>query len=239
MNNIKLRTVGWVVLIWLISTFTYYWGMSTLNESHRLVHEFITHDFILDNIVDVHDSTGIMVKWDDKAKIGYILTCAHVVHKHKDVPISILDEEGEKYEELCPVVATDTKHDLALLTTKRKIPVFKIMSDADYKRRIKPGMVVWAAGHPTDDIEGQMLSVGQIISRDFSYVCNFCPEHEKVEGILHNATIWYGCSGGPLIDPNTDQVVGLNFKLAPTLRSRYGLAIPAPVVNAFLAENLK
>lgn len=237
MKNIKQKSPNWIIVFLLLGLFSYHWAMSTIERGVQFRQEFRTHEFTIDNTINVNDSTGIMVGWDEKLSLGYILTCAHVVKGFEEVPVITIDHDATPHIEFGKVLHADYARDLAIVTVKKKMPLFTVMSDSDFKRHVKPGMVVWASGYPTDDPAGQMLSVGYVIMTDYSIKCPYCPEHEEVRGIKHNATIWYGNSGGPLIDPSTGQVIGLNYKLVGVLKSDAGIAIPAPTVNAFLKEH--
>jgi S1-C subfamily serine protease len=237
MKNIKQQASGWIIVLWLMGLLTYHWGLSSIENSQQFKRESRTHDFMLNNLIEVEGSSGVMVHWDDKAKVGYVLTCAHVVRGHDTVHIVINNDQGEPYEEeICPVVNVDTEHDLALVLVKRRMPLFTVMSDLDFKLYVKKGMTVWAAGYPTEDTQGQMLTVGHIVSSNYSYFCSFCENHHVISGIFHDATIWYGCSGGPLVDPQSGKMVGLNFRLGPGFRSNRAMAISAPTINQYLRQ---
>lgn len=240
MRKTKKQTSGLLILLLIIGIFTYHWGLTTLNDQWRSEREYRTHSFVLDSMLEVNGSTGIMIKWDDSTKTGYVLTCAHVVERHIYGPISIIrmvdSSTGQLSHENGEVWYYDQDKDLAIVAVKTKYPLFTIIDDVDYKEWVKPGLVVWSAGNPTGDTGGQMLTVGHVIDPTHSYNCPHCEDHEKISGILHDATTWYGFSGGPLIEPQTNRVIGLNFRLGPHHKSDTGMAVPAPVINQFLKE---
>lgn len=223
-----------IILLWFLSIFTYHWGMKTLEDQIQVTQNMLTHDYALDGMIVVNGSTGVMVGWNDKLNAGYVLTCRHVVRGRQKVKVEVPQSYGDPYTEVCPVMYLDHASDLAVVLMTKRMPLFKIMPDKEFESRVQVGMPVWAAGQPTEDPEGQMLTYGHVVNPNASYKCPFCPDHETVSGISHNATIWYGFSGGPLIDAKTGMVIGINYKLGPAMRSFDAMAVPAPTINAFL-----
>lgn len=236
MKRMKEWLPALVIMLWGLSIFSYHWGMSVLDNQIRTAQNMMVHDYALYGMVSVNGSAGIMIGWNEKLKLGYVLTCRHVTHGHKKATIEVPQSYGEPYKEVGDVLYVDDKSDLAIVTMTKKMLVFDIMSDKEFQSRVKPGMAVWAAGQPTEDVEGQMLTYGHVVDPNRSFQCPFCPDHETVTGISHDATMWYGFSGGPLIDASTGKVIGINFKLGPSLRSLDGMAIPAPAINTFLKK---
>lgn len=163
-------------------------------------------------IVETKDGVGgsaFVINWEFKSSKGkkVFITANHVV---RGVPIGdsvllryrinlggnledILTTSGE-------LVLTDSVNDLAVIVSRDVMDIFK--SPFDIHKGGAPGDVVFAVGYP-GDVFPAIVSAGYVRSNG--------------ERIYHTATIWYGNSGGPLVDCN-GRVIGVNIAMTGLLR---------------------
>lgn len=173
----------------------------------------------------VGGGTGFVISAD-----GYILTNHHVVNNAKDVRVRI---PKAKRSAVVEVVASDPAVDIALLRIKdTKGLELKPLSLAP-GRTINRGEPVAVLGFPLGDMVGSGLKLT-------TGVISATPEAGNENKLVLDAKVNPGNSGGPLLDSN-GAVIGIvsakSFGFGNI--ESYGLAIPAPEVEAFLKKHLK
>ena len=173
----------------------------------------------------VGGGTGFVIAND-----GYMLTNHHVVHDARQVRVRI---PKSKRSALVEVVASDPTVDIALLRIKDiKGLDLKPLSLAT-GRAINRGEPVAVLGFPLGDMVGSGLKLT-------TGVISATPEAGNENKLVLDAKVNPGNSGGPLLD-SQGAVIGIvsakSFGFGNI--ESYGLAIPAPVVEAFLKKHLK
>jgi serine protease Do len=161
--------------------------------------------------------TGAGVLWPPE---GLIVTNAHVVRRHTP-RVTLADGHPLPTQ----VLSTDAKHDLAVLSTSTHgLPAIDLRTSWP----LRPGEWVLACGHPWG-VAGA-TTVGMVIDTGVP------PELPRVPGELIQVSLHLrpGHSGGPLVDGH-GRLVGINTMMAGP---EVGLAIPLPVINAFLRRVL-
>jgi S1-C subfamily serine protease len=173
----------------------------------------------------VGGGTGFVV-----APGGYILTNYHVIRDYRQIRIRIPEF---KKSLLAEKVADDEKADIALLRLKNAGAIdLKPLAIAG-QRSVSRAERVAVLGFPLGDMVGSGLkfTVG---------VVSATPEAGNDNRLLLDAKVNPGNSGGPLLDAHGN-VIGMvtakSFAFANI--ESYGLAIPAPELEAFLKKNLK
>ena len=152
---------------------------------------------------------------------GLILTNAHVVERE---PVQVVLPQGDTLP--ARVVAQDKKLDIAALAVDAtNLTTIEIGES----RRLRPGQVVLALGHPW----GVMGSVSAGV------VIGLSSERPEMEGsrremIAVSLSLRPGNSGGPLVDAH-GRLLGITSMMTGP---EVGLAVPVHVVKAFLRENL-
>ena len=153
---------------------------------------------------------------------GDILTNAHVV---KDASYVMLkNSDGQEFNG--QVIGISEKTDIALVRVKElagKQPMPMAQGE------VAVGATVVAIGSPNDQpntaTEGEITAVGKSFSADYEY-----------SGLYEmTATLQKGSSGGPLIDAETESIIGINsiiLEETPEL----GYAIPIQSIAGQLAE---
>ena len=186
----------------------------------------------------VDGASGFMVRWYEAGKHGYILTAYHVVedrfHDKKPVLIEYLDSDLEHKQAEGTIVHWDKAKDLALVRTNVRFPVLPIMSDRPY-RSVNKFREVLAVGYPKEgNVHSQFITDGYIVNPKVEDKCPGCGKQHG--GLTHDASIWYGFSGGPALDVDTKKVIGVNIRFAPAKvsTSSFAASASAPEINAFL-----
>ena len=152
---------------------------------------------------------------------GLILTNAHVVERE---PVQVVLQQGDTLP--ARVVARDKHLDIAALAVDAtNLTTIEIGES----RRLRPGQVVLALGHPW----GVMGSVSAGV------VIGLSSERPEMEGsrremIAVSLSLRPGNSGGPLVDAH-GRLLGITSMMTGP---EVGLAVPVHVVKAFLRENL-
>jgi S1-C subfamily serine protease/thioredoxin-related protein len=161
---------------------------------------------------------------------GYILTNYHVIRDNRQIRVRI---PQIKKSVRAIVVADDQKADIALLRLENAAAIdLKPLALAG-QRSVNRGEPVAALGFPLGDMVGSGIKLT-------TGVVSATPEVGNDNRLVLDAKVNPGNSGGPLLD-SRGMVIGMvtakSFAFA-TIES-YGLAIPAPDLEAFLKKNLK
>lgn len=162
---------------------------------------------------------------------GYMLTNHHVVNNARQIRIRI---PKAKRSAVVEVVASDPTVDIALLRIKDTKGLELKPLSLVAGRTISRGEPVAVLGFPLGDMVGSGLKLT-------TGVISATPEAGNENKLVLDAKVNPGNSGGPLLDSN-GAVIGIvsakSFGGFGAIES-YGLAIPAPVVEAFLKKHLK
>jgi S1-C subfamily serine protease/thioredoxin-related protein len=173
----------------------------------------------------VGGGTGFVISGD-----GYMLTNHHVVNNARQVRVRIPRAKRSVQVE---VVASDQTADIALLRIKDIKGLDLKPLSVVAGRTINRGEPVAVLGFPLGDMvgSGMKLTTG---------VISATPEAGNQNKLVLDAKVNPGNSGGPLLDSNGG-VIGIvsakSFGFGNI--ESYGLAIPAPDVEAFLKKHLK
>ena len=152
---------------------------------------------------------------------GLILTNAHFV-EHE--PVRVVLPQGDTVP--ARVVARDKHLDLAALAVEATdLSTIEIGES----RRLRPGELVLALGHPWG-VKGS-ITAGVVIGMSFE---RSETDSAKREMIAVSLSLRPGNSGGPLVDAH-GRLVGITSMMTG---SEVGLAVPIHVVKAFLREAL-
>ena len=142
-------------------------------------------------------------------KSGKVITAAHILKGNNASDIFLINTKGKKV--LIREITTDFDLDIALLTPKSKLrgPSFPVSTASQFT--IGSQVSTW--GYPTGyGSASPLLSVGWLSGQDL--IKN--EAGKKVKRWMVNVAINLGNSGGPLIDVETGQVIGIvSIKLAP------------------------
>jgi S1-C subfamily serine protease len=152
---------------------------------------------------------------------GLILTNAHVV-QHGDPEVTLKDGRTLPAR----LLAHDTDLDVAALSVNASGLAPIALGES---RRLQPGQLVLAAGHPWGVVGA--VAAGVVIG-----VGSEWPEvpASRREWIAVSLNLRPGNSGGPLFDVE-GRLVGINTMISGP---EVGLAVPVQVVKAFLRESL-
>jgi S1-C subfamily serine protease/thioredoxin-related protein len=174
----------------------------------------------------VGGGTGFVIAND-----GYMLTNHHVVNNARKVRIRIPKSKRSAEVE---IVASDPAVDIALLRIKDPKGLDLKPLSLVAGRAINRGEPVAVLGFPLGDMVGSGLKLT-------TGVISATPEAGNENKLVLDAKVNPGNSGGPLLD-SQGAVIGIvsakSFGGFGSIES-YGLAIPAPVVEAFLKKHLK
>jgi serine protease Do len=146
---------------------------------------------------------------------GLVVTNAHCVRHRR---LSVRTGDGRSLD--AAVVAHDPRLDLALLEAPGLRGRAPLLGDID---SLRAGELLVALGHPLGVPGALAIGVLHAVARD--------PRSGAVRWICADVRLAPGNSGGPLADA-AGRVVGINTMIAGGL----GLAIPAPVVQRFVAR---
>ena len=153
---------------------------------------------------------------------GYLLTCHHVVEDSGKVEVAI---GGKTYE--ATVLASDEKRDLALLEVKAKGLTPLPLANSN---QVEVGQEVRAFGFPISSLLGANVKVtrGTVSGIETK-------EAQKVFQI--DAPVNPGNSGGPLVNEQGEVVAVVNAKLAGSVVSNVGFAVPINYAKTTLHDN--
>lgn len=142
-------------------------------------------------------------------KSGNILTAAHVVGDSDAKDIRIITSRNEKLE--IEKIEKDPDIDIALLYPKK--PIKASCFAISQKDTLDVGIQVTTWGYPSGyNALNPMLSVGYLSGEDVVQ----SPTGKRVKRLVINAAFNGGNSGGPLIDVESGEVMGIvASKLAP------------------------
>lgn len=139
-----------------------------------------------------YQASGLIVRSD-----GYIITSAHALKKYDSIEVTFYD--NHKCEGT--LVGKDNFTDLAIIKVDAdNLPVLKF-GDV---QKLNPGDTVIAVGCPVGLDHTVTTGVVSSAHRSLAEVNN-----NRVELIQHDALLYIGSSGGPLLDIHGD-VVGIN-----------------------------
>jgi S1-C subfamily serine protease len=174
----------------------------------------------------VGGGSGVMIRWEEYRKFGYILTAYHVIDSYYErgtsVPVSWQFPNSSPVTEMGIVFEVDQANDIAIVRITTRHEVFDVMSSKEYDKLKKFRMLI-SCGYPFSAHNGIIISYGFI--KNISY---------NGKMLLHSCTDWYGFSGGPIIDLATCQLVGIEVTFGPMRHSSSSIAVPAPTINTFL-----
>lgn len=139
-----------------------------------------------------YQASGLIIRSD-----GYIITSAHALKKYDSIEVTFYD--NHKCEGT--LVGKDNFTDLAVIKVDaQNLPVLKFGDP----QKLNPGDAVIAVGCPVGLDHTVTTGVVSSAHRSLAEVNN-----NRVELIQHDALLYIGSSGGPLLDINGD-VVGIN-----------------------------
>ncbi|UCH33709.1 MAG: PDZ domain-containing protein [Armatimonadota bacterium] len=164
---------------------------------------------------------------------GHVITNHHVAGNAKRIVCTLADKEEIEAE----LVGTDPLSDIAVIKLKPKEPkVFPVASFGD-SSELKPGDQVLAMGSPlafSQSVTMGIVANNELVMPDDSWYYRITLEGEDVGSIVrwiaHDAPIYGGNSGGPLVNLQ-GKVVGIN-----ELRMGLGAAIPADLAREIAAQ---
>ena len=152
---------------------------------------------------------------------GLILTNAHVVERE---PVQVVLPQGDTLP--ARVVARDKQLDIAALAVDATDLTTIEIGES---RRLRPGQVVLALGHPWGVMGSATAGVVIGLSSERPET-----EHSGREMIAVSLSLRPGNSGGPLVDAH-GRLLGITSMMTGP---EVGLAVPVHVVKAFLRETL-
>jgi serine protease Do len=189
--------------------------LEQVNDKMAAVVECVRRSLV--QISNGRRGTGAGVLWQTD---GLIVTNAHVIRHHAP-QVALADGRTLPAR----VLGTDSDHDLAALSIAAGgLPA--IERSASWP--LRPGQWVLALGYPWGVAGG--VTAGVVIG------VGVPPEMPRFQGALIQTSLHLrpGHSGGPLVDVH-GRLVGINTMMAgPDV----GLAIPLPVITAFLRRTL-
>jgi hypothetical protein len=163
--------------------------------------------------------TGWFTTFDGKQ---FVVTNHHVVNQCTSLSIELQDETRYDIEGF---IASSVDWDLSILKPRQEIPDAVSLRISQYPRAVRTGDVVYAAGNPglhrntvTQGIVTRCMQMRQIIAegaqtdRPWSYL----KMEEDIMFIEHDAKIWPGNSGGPLLNERLE-VIGVNTRAEMTM----------------------
>ena len=170
----------------------------------------------------------------------FLLTAGHVVLQHNDdgittnMPVDVIKIEVRvnslKKWINCKILIVDKDRDIAILEAEDEVPVvFSLGRDAEV------GAAIFVAGCPAGTTPSAVL--GFLTSKDPEV-----PTSAKCRVWQASAPFFFGNSGGPIIDAETEKVIGV---LVAGIGTRFGfvtnliILIPCLEVRKMLDANLK
>jgi serine protease Do len=190
--------------------------LKQLNNEISATVEKVRHSLV--HISNGRGGNGAGTIWHSD---GLIITNAHVIHRHRNLRITLPD--GQTFP--ARLLAHDTGRDLAALSVEAaNLPTIEL----GHSNQLQAGQWVLALGHPWGvpgaATAGIIIDMGQP------------PEMPASRGELIQVSLHLrpGHSGGPLVDIH-GRLIGINTMIAgPDV----GLAVPIHVVKAFLQQRL-
>jgi RNA polymerase sigma factor (sigma-70 family) len=182
---------------------------------------------VLASVVRVHtkklargreiDGLGMATAIDER---GILLTPHHIVAGVRSITVEFPDRK--QFE--ARLLASDEKHDLALLQITERLPVVKLGDSST----LDVGDSVRAAHRAGPPTLGRVTALGRKVE---------LTEQTYENLIQHDAALSPGDSGGPLIDAQ-GRVIGINVALRAG-RERIGFALPINAVRPVIDKLLK
>lgn len=179
--------------------------------------------------------SGTVIMKSADGNTSYVLTAAHLLapwHLEGGKMLVVHPEpDGFPRTFLATLVAHDEDKDLALF----KVPDSPSLGQMVLHRNndLKTGAEVWAVGFPLD-VYPAHVTVG------------FVYKYRTPDGlpdpswhIYHSAPIWYGNSGGALVDLESGEMVGVNVLIRirwSIAHSDHAYAVPSEEIWSFLRE---
>jgi S1-C subfamily serine protease/thioredoxin-related protein len=161
---------------------------------------------------------------------GYLLTNHHVVNGARQMRVRV---PQLKRSVVVEVVASDADVDIALLRLKDAKGIDLKPLTLVAKRTVNRGEAVAVLGFPLGDMVGSGLKLT-------TGVVSATPEAGNDNKLVLDARVNFGNSGGPLLDAHGSVIGVVSAKSFGGFQiESYGLAIPAPQVEAFLQKHLK
>lgn len=177
--------------------------------------------------------SGVVVKSianEDKDEFtNFILTAYHVINGEPTLAVVVYNyDNGTCQEYEAQVEATDSSADLALVSCATPLELHTARVTSTTPTLFQPVVVT-----------GVRATSGLPISTNGYVVKNF---HGAQEGEWYvNAPVIYGCSGGPVFDAASGEIIGIVVR-AFVMRGQFvehvGVVVPAPVVRGFLTKVL-
>lgn len=187
-----------------------------------------TYSFFGGPITEQGAGTGMILTSN-----GYILTNNHVLPIDAQ-NVTVATSSGKQYS--AQIVATDSKHDLALIKINASGLSTVTLGDSN---QINVGDDVLAIGNALGQFQNSVTQ-GIISGLNRSVVASDSSSFngESLSGLIQtDAPINPGDSGGPLIDLASGTVIGLDTATASNSQG-IGFAIPINQAKAFLAPYL-
>jgi S1-C subfamily serine protease len=173
--------------------------------------------------------SGVVINFPPGQKnVVYILTAAHLGFEPGNrYWVVFWISPNDDLEMVVEHYITDIGRDLAILKVRGiKVSGLEISDDVDYGRQ----NIVFGVSSP-GDIRGSLISIG--ISQESM--------GNTPAAISYSAGIWFGSSGGALVDARTSKLIGIIFKIrhinGGKPRADQGLAVSTHVIKSFL-QNL-
>ncbi|MCI0342178.1 MAG: trypsin-like peptidase domain-containing protein [Planctomycetales bacterium] len=176
--------------------------------------------------------TGVIVSGD-----GEILTCSHVVDL-PDAVIKVRLSDGREFR--AKLLGQHRPHDYALLKIEPAgavgsgaragaFPSVPLGRSAD----LKPGDWVVAFGHPLRPNRDFLPGVTPGVVKALGQTLEAQGMRRYPDAIMHDAPLFSGNSGGPLVDLS-GRLVGINAAI--TLQNENGFSVPVDRIRANLAD---
>lgn len=166
---------------------------------------------------------------------GYLLSNYHVSGKGDRTLLVNISEDGKPaVAYVAQVVATDEKHDLAVLKIHRHFDRTVVMGSID---EVHPGDLVYNLGYPYD--LGRMTGVGNVKAVGWNYVDEDKPDLKVENGLALDIPNGPGTSGSGIYAASDGKLIGLMqmvMALGPDDGRRVvvHVAIPVDTIRAFL-----
>lgn len=159
---------------------------------------------------------------------NYVITCAHVVGMDKTIKVEVNSKDGRRREWVpATIVSVDYEKDLCLLKIDVDRPTDIKIAQKDI---MEVGDAVMVIGCPEGTLPS--VSLGYFSGRSYEVY------GEKNYGDLwqSSAAVYPGNSGGPVYDPNTQEVIGVEDAGIGThgFAANVSFYVPLPVLRSFL-----
>jgi len=151
---------------------------------------------------------------------GNILTAEHVVDGAKSITVTFQDGSTAK----ATLVGTDKSTDTGVIHVNvdaSKLHPLALGNSAD----VQPGQSVVAIGSPFGLAETMTAGIVSATNRTIT-----APNQFSITGAIQtDAAINHGNSGGPLIDVNTNTVIGVNDQIESDTNDNSGVGFSVPI----------